>query len=313
MSSTAARINEIIKELTIAEKTESYFAELKALYERNLKDYNVLVAQVDKELEDVVQIEKLSVKGLFYKALGSREGQIEKERQEYLVAALKQKEMATQLELDKYEIDILGLKVTNLGVLKSELQNLKKLREKEIMANPQEKFRSALLGIANEMDKLYSLEVEMVEALKAGDVCISRMNTALSHFGSAKNWGQWDMVGGGIGMIKHGSIDQGMREAFQAKNDLMRFRKELADIGLSYAGLDLNLGQVNSFMDIIFDNLITDWIVQKRIKNVLSSVESVRDKVTVILQSVDADRKKIVEKYRDYERQKDAILMDTNL
>ena len=90
------------------------------------------------------------------------------------------------------------------------------------MANPQEKFRSALLGIANEMDKLYSLEVEMVEALKAGDVCISRMNTALSHFGSAKNWGQWDMVGGGLGMIKHGSIDQGMREAFQAKNDLMR-------------------------------------------------------------------------------------------
>ena len=65
MSSTAARINEIIKELTIAEKTESYFAELKALYERNLKDYNVLVDQVDKELEDVVQIEKLSVKGLF--------------------------------------------------------------------------------------------------------------------------------------------------------------------------------------------------------------------------------------------------------
>ena len=42
-----------------------------------------------KEFEDIENLEKLGMKALFYKVLGSQEEQLEKERQEYLQASLK--------------------------------------------------------------------------------------------------------------------------------------------------------------------------------------------------------------------------------
>ncbi len=49
--------------------------------------------KLEKEYKDIEKLENLSIKGLFYKILGSKEEQIERERQDYLQIVLKQKEI----------------------------------------------------------------------------------------------------------------------------------------------------------------------------------------------------------------------------
>ena len=48
-----------------------------------------------------------------------------------------------------------------------------------------------------------------------------------------------------------------------------------------------------SIDDIFFDNLISDWIMQQKIKNALANVYSVRDKIDRILHSLKIDLQEI--------------------
>lgn len=307
MTNTSERIKTLISEVAIAEKTEKYFNDLKVAYDQKLIENDSLILFVQKELEDVTELEKMSVKGLFYKALGSKEAQLEKERQEYLLAALKQRNLAKELELDKYEIDLIGQKLDDLKIKKAELSQLKKIREKEILSNPNESLHGVLRDITAKIDAQHKFAVEVNEAITVGNELINLFVSSLNLLKRAQNWGQWDMAGG-RGYLKKSSIDKGLDEAYRASSMLEKYKRELADIGLVYNGLNLQLGQVNSFMDIIFDNLLSDWIIQKKIKNAVATVESVFDKVRVVQQKVASEAEKVRINLEDLIRQKDQIL-----
>ncbi len=72
--------------------------------------YNELTAQrakMNKEHQDVIKLEKLSKQLLFKTILGNKELQLEIERQEYLQAVLEYNATAYNIDLIKYEQEIL--------------------------------------------------------------------------------------------------------------------------------------------------------------------------------------------------------------
>lgn len=307
MATTSDRIQQLIKDLTLADKTERHFIELKGAYNQKLAEYEALSSNVEKELEDVRELEKLSIKGLFYKALGNNEAQIEKERQEYLMASLQQRGLNKELELDCYELDLLTKRLDDVKIKQAELGVLKQTREKEILSDPTDAMQATLRKLLGNIDDLYQRQIEIQEAWKMGEEVIALFVNSLNHFSKATNWGKWDMAGG-TGIFKKSSIDYGLEDAYRASALLARYKKELADIDMIYNGLNLQLGQVNTFMDIIFDNLISDWIVQKRIKNAIATIEAVFDKVKLIQHNVMAEEVKVKAKIEEILRQKNQIL-----
>jgi hypothetical protein len=92
------------------------------------------------------------------------------------------------------------------------------------------------------------------------------------------------MLGGGMMSthIKHNHLDEAMEHIYRAQSNLQRFDKELRDVGNTFS-IDLEIGGLLKFSDYFFDDLITDWIVQGRIKDTLNQVLSKKSKVDALM------------------------------
>ena len=81
--------------------------------------------------------------------------------------------------------------------------------------------------MSNEMMKR-----EMQEAVQAGERALQSLYAARDKLGSARNWGIFDMLGGGFisDFVKHSKMNDAAALMEQAKSDIQRFQRELRDV-----------------------------------------------------------------------------------
>jgi hypothetical protein len=300
---TSTKIKETIKKIAELQSVKRH-------YENTLDELDSVLAKKDsienqmiKELEDINNLEKLGVKSIFHKVLGNKEEQLEKERQEYLQVTLQHKEVLNAIEVVEFEKNVLEKKVYSIDDLANELEGLKQMRSKEILSTPSE-LRNRLVFIHKKKDDLQKYETELQEAFSIGDQTSASLEKVHSQLKSAKDWGNRDMMSGGrngryVKSMKHGAIDRAMNEISRTKLLLNNFNRELADIGYSNQRLGLQVENIARFPGIIFDNLISDWIVQNKIKGVLSTVSNLMDDVHLIMKSI---QKEIQQSSADYDK-----------
>jgi len=270
-----------------------------------------LVKQVDKESEDIETLKKTGIKSLFYKVLGSKEEQLEKERQEYLEANLRYDEVRKSVELLEYERNILEGKIKEMPKAERRYQELLKLREKEIIAsNPQ--LAAKINTIDDQMRERQKMLFEIEEAMAVGRSANHLLEQVVIKLNQAVNWGQWDMAGRRGQMtshMKYRQIDMAKDLAYKAKISLTQFEKELRDIyGPEDFGLTVRIPNFSSFTDIFFDNLITDWIVQQKIQNTRTGVISVKDKVQRLQSTLNGTVPKINYEINQLEEARKSVL-----
>lgn len=133
----------------------------------------------------------------------------------------------------------------------------------------------------------YNLEKEKREAIEAGKRALVSLRAAQNNLNSARNWGMWDMFGGGFvsTMLKHSKMDTAKQNMEQAKYDLRNFSRELQDVSMSY-NLDIETGDFLSFADWFFDGFVVDWMVQDRINRARNQVEEAIRRVEDILRQL---------------------------
>lgn len=125
---------------------------------------------------------------------------------------------------------------------------------------------------------------EIREAIDAADRALVSLGEAREALDSAKNWGIFDMIGGGFfsSMIKHGRMEDASAAMERAKDDLYRLQAELRDIDVP-ADFQVDVGGFLSFADVFFDNLFVDWMVQSRINDARDQVMEATARVQMIL------------------------------
>ena len=130
----------------------------------------------------------------------------------------------------------------------------------------------------------YDLQKEKREAVDAGYRALRSLQAAQDNLDSAKNWGLWDMFGGGVisTMLKQSKMDSAKQNMEQAKYDLREFSQELRDVSISY-DLDIETGDFFSFADWFFDGFIVDWMIQDRINKAREQVSEAIRQVEDIL------------------------------
>lgn len=133
----------------------------------------------------------------------------------------------------------------------------------------------------------FDLEKEKREAIEAGKRALCSLREAQKNLQSAKNWGIWDMLGGGFisTMAKHSKMDRAKQNMEQAKYDLKKFSKELDDVNMNYH-LELQTGDFLSFADWFFDGFFVDWMVQDRINQASDQVSNAIYRVENILRQL---------------------------
>lgn len=130
----------------------------------------------------------------------------------------------------------------------------------------------------------YDFEKERMEAIAAGNRALQSLRAAKSNLDSAKNWGIWDMLGGGFisSMVKRSKMDNAKQDMEQAKKDLKSFSKELQDVS-RVINLNIETGGFLSFADYFFDGFVVDWMVQDQINNARVQVNEAIEKVEEII------------------------------
>ena len=133
----------------------------------------------------------------------------------------------------------------------------------------------------------YDLEKEKRGAVEAGKRALRSLREAEEQLNSAKNWGLWDMFGGGFisTMVKHSKMDRAKQSMEQAKYDLRNFSRELNDVNIA-CHLDIETGDFISFADWFFDSLLVDWMVQDRIHQASGQVADAICRVEGILRQL---------------------------
>ena len=134
---------------------------------------------------------------------------------------------------------------------------------------------------------MYNRDLEIREAVEAGERALRSLREAKSSLGSARGWGLVDMFGGrGIsGMIKHLKIGDARSSLNQAKADLDRFGRELSDLR-DIQGLDIEIGSFLTFADFFFDGFLADIMVQSKIRQAQGKVDDAIDRVEALLRQL---------------------------
>ncbi len=281
MTSTQSKIHDTIAEIKKLNSIQKHHSSTTAELEKAYKELNTLEDQLVDELEDIEKLEKMSITSVFYKVLGSQEEQLEKQRQEYLAVSLKHKELKKDIEILEYEHKIISGKVQEIGGLEAQLEDLKKIRLQEILKTD-DKLRRQITGIHREMDDIRGELEELRQANSAGDACLRAIAEVIKHLKDAEHWGNWDMMnkkGAYYSQMKHNAIDRAMNAAQQAKHKLKIFDRELVDVNIEQTQLHIKIDGFGRFIDIFFDNLISDWVIQRKIKNALNNVDATFDKI----------------------------------
>ncbi len=288
---------------TLDEKLQVYYNKVSNLehlqnhadyIQRSLSDkrkkLTVLKANLNKEERDVIELEKLSWQSLFHRVLGNKEQQLEKERQEYLMAFLQYERCEDEVAALDYEYQILESKLSQSFNAEEELKVLRKQKLKEL-------------------DQLKSSTrlkvVELTENIKNHNLRVNELKHA--KFQCAKVFKASDEVIEVLEKISWGIENEdkydsrrmqkdvkSIRKLYSyASNGMERLHKELRDVSNRYdLHYDFILKTFNDFDSFFFDGLISDWIVQNKIDHSLNIMTTAKDRLLRLDLMLDQDIEK---------------------
>ena len=121
---------------------------------------------------------------------------------------------------------------------------------------------------------------EIEEAAAAGEKALYSLENAREKLQGAKNWGIFDMLGGGFftDMVKHSKMSDATAYMEDAKNQLLVFQRELRDVQVP-----LDISSFLNFADFFFDGIVADYLVQKKINDAREQVDDAIMRVRAIL------------------------------
>ena len=105
------------------------------------------------------------------------------------------------------------------------------------------------------------LQKELREAIMAADRALEGLERAKVNLNSARNWGIWDILGGGLisGMIKRSRMREAGDAMEYARQELLRFRRELEDVDQLIDPGFTNFDFV-AFGDLFLDGFLFDLL-----------------------------------------------------
>ena len=120
----------------------------------------------------------------------------------------------------------------------------------------------------------YMQEKEIQEAIDSGERALVSLRTAQEKLNSARNWGIFDMLGGGLlaDLVKHSKMNDASTYLEEAKRDLLVFQKELQDVQETI-DLKVDVDGFLTFADFFFDGFIMDYVVQSKIAEARKQIE----------------------------------------
>ncbi|WP_010268717.1 coiled-coil domain-containing protein [Paenibacillus senegalensis] len=261
-------------ELQSLEKEIEQQKEEEAYWRRKLREYS---HERDK-------LDKLSWSNLFHTLTLKKREQINEWDEAVVRAKLKYEETAATVRDMEQEIQEKRQSILQLGDLERKYNRLLE-EKKQLIEDHNSIMNEKLYTMLQEKEVLRAYLKELREAIHVGETVISALQQAERSMGSARNWGTYDMLGGGMiaTAIKRSKMNDGNSYIHEAQKRMRRFEKELQDVQHYSQDFKAETGSLLTFADYFFDGLIVDWLVQNKIVNSLNEVNRQIRNVSSIL------------------------------
>ena len=140
------------------------------------------------------------------------------------------------------------------------------------------------------------LLTEINEAIEAGRDAQMRLRRIQETLRSAKGWGIYDLLGGGLisGMMKRIRMEKAQQQIEELRGSLERFNSELKDVQVQ-CNTSAELSAWLSITDLVLDDPLSDWLSLSEIKDAKAEIDRTEKEVTALLARLESNREKLMQ------------------
>ena len=261
-----------------------------------------------KEQDDVDKLEKGGVHAFLLTLIGHKEERLDKERREALAAKLQYDQARSDLEYLENKLNGLIRERDGLRDAPEQLEALW-TEKAELVKAMGGQTGARLVELDRQLSDVTHQQKELEEALSAGENAKRLLGQVQDDLDSARSWGTWDMLGGGLiaTMAKYDRLDSAQSSIRAAQRALSDFRTELADVSQLQVP-NIQIGEFATFADYFFDGIFSDWYVQSSIKTAQEGVSEVHMKLTAALRDLEAASQDLNDQQASLKREREELL-----
>ena len=271
------------------------FRHLSALIDPLRERKNILESRVrnlkwtlEKEQAEADRLENAGLTVFFLRLQGKLEEKRTTEQAEVQAARIKYDAALRELESVRAELEQAQRELAALRGCQARYETVFKEKQAAVRAAGGAAGEK-LLELEAALSAVNIREKELTEAVQAGEGALQTAWQILGSLDSAKSWGTWDLVGGGLvsDIAKHSHLDDAQALVERLQSQLLRFRSELSDVQVK---CDLRI-QVDGFLrfaDWFFDGLFSSWTVLEQIGSARDQVLRTKDQIEALLKQLKA-------------------------
>ena len=138
------------------------------------------------------------------------------------------------------------------------------------------------------------LLTEINEAIEAGQDAQMRLRRIQETLRSAKGWGIYDLLGGGLisGMMKRIRMEKAQQQIEELRGSLERFNSELKDVRVQ-CNTSAELSAWLNITDLVLDDPLSDWLSLSEIKDAKAEIDRTEKEVAALLARLESNREKL--------------------
>lgn len=283
-----------------------------SLYRQAESGLRQLKAALDSEEEDVKRMDGAFTK-FFLNVTGKYDERLDKEQREAMDA--RSRYTLALNELQSIE--------TEIGAVRDKIAEIKDC-EREYKAAVSEKRSMIKSSGRAEGSRISELEGKISEgeakrrnlsdAISCAESAEGSAERALEILQSARNWGTYDVIGGGglSDIIKHDKLSQAESELNDLKSSLSRLRAKLGGVSI-YFDAEARTDSGLRFADYFFDGIFSAIAVNRHIDSTISSVTDTKNRLHSLILGMKSEKSNTEAQIDRMEKEIAEITLETRL
>jgi hypothetical protein len=250
---------------------------LKAQYSLEKLEYEIkeVLENLDKTNNEIESLQGFSFKGMVKSIFVDRKSSLEDKRNNFFILSKKYDELKKEKDLAYFEMNILNRKISDLGVMRHELKAMLEQRELELRSENSSQ-GIALNNVINDIENIGNSITGLKSTLSLCDQIFSKLTIFSASLREIENSLSWKK-NKQFNSRSEREISIRRAKEYNVENRLAihELEKRLREYNFSKNGLDLGLIAFENEFGILFDNIISDMIMKKRIIEGVANIEIV--------------------------------------
>lgn len=301
-----SNLDDIAKQMAqrdyLIKKRKQLVVSLTALSQEEIR----LQSELKKETHEYRSIEKLSIKKLLSLFSDKYEEMMDKEYREMKIAEYKYERLLETIKSQQEQLRHITELLTHYEDVENQYAEM--LETKRIWASQNgfdviADFEHSLL-IQNRKLK------ELDEALSACKKLIMSLSSAKDDLASAKNWGIFDILGGGLipSLVKHDHIKRASQYIKDSSEKAAILSRELRDLSVFFSIEQIEIDSLSKTFDTFFDNIFSDMSIQEQINTAYENICHNYETARILFEKLETYRKEILEELSKITKERNELI-----